>query len=138
MVLAHYAIHASEAEIRMHAQTTLEYGTAPEHLASAAERYGLVGEWERNATIEGLRGALENRIPVIVNWFSTDEGHYSVVVGVDETSVTLLDPEIGAHRTFDHETFMRAWFDFPFPWIQTSSDLRIRWMLPLTKRTTEE
>lgn len=73
-------------------------------------------------------------MPVIVNWFSTNEGHYSVVVGVDDARVVLADPETGKRRSFDHETLMRVWFDFPFPWIKKSSQLRIRYSLALLPR----
>lgn len=134
MVLAYYGIQASEEELGILAKTTLDRGTTPANLARTARSFGLSGSWKRDATIENLKESVEAGIPVIVDWFSTDEGHYSVVIGINDTRVTILDPETGKRRSFPIETFLRVWFDFPFPHIKRSADLRIRWMLALRKR----
>jgi len=134
MILAYYGMTASEKAIGRRAKTTVSCGTSPENIVVAAQSFGLEGRWKKNATINDLRKSFDKGVPVIVSWISEDELHYSVVVGVDDRRVVLLDPETAKRRIFDHERFMRIWLDFPMPWIQKSSQLRIRWMLPLTPR----
>lgn len=134
MVFAYYGTKASQKEIGRRAKTTLAHGTTPANLLAAARSYGFDGQWKKGGDIAGLRAWFDRGVPVIVNWFSENEGHYSVVVGVDDARVVILDPETGKRRSFDHETFMRVWFDFPFPWILRQTQLRIRWMLPLLPR----
>lgn len=134
MVLGYYGTNATEEEIGRRAKTTVSHGTSPDNLLRAARAYGFDGRWKGNGTIADLRGWFDAGVPVIVNWFSTNEGHYSVVVGVDDARVVLADPETGNRRSLDHETFMRVWFDFPFPWIEKPSQLRIRFFLPLRPR----
>ncbi len=64
---------------------------------------------------------MNHDIPVIVDWFShgtepvkgnTANGHYSVVIGVDDKDIYLLDPEDGKERAFKHDEFLRVWFDW--------------------------
>lgn len=131
MVLAYYGTLLSQEEIGRRAKTTLSRGTDPSRLLATAQSYGLSGRWKKESTIMDLRASCARGVPVIINWFSTNEGHYSVVIGVDDVHVVFIDPETGKRCSVEHEVFMRTWFDFPFPWIKTSSQLRIRWMLVL-------
>lgn len=71
----------------------------------------------------------EKKTPVIVNWFSKDDGHYSVVVGIDHKKIYLQDPGIGKIRILDLETFNRLWFDFKAPIFRSKNDLIIRRMI---------
>ena len=130
-VLEYYGIIATEKAIGLRAGTTREHGTSPEHLLVAARSYGLEGSWKRTCSVSDLQEWYERGVPVIVNWFSVEEGHYSVVVGVDKTSVTLMDPEIGATRTFTRADFKRVWFDFTGSFIRKNSDMHVRCILPL-------
>lgn len=130
-ILAFYDREVSEKEITEQIGTT-HHGTPPSKLLQGAWSYGLKGRWRKKATIADLRRAVEEGAPVIVNWFSHDDGHYSVVVGVDDKKVTFLDPEDGKLRSMPHDVFMRVWFDFPSPHIEHRFQLRIRWMLALS------
>ncbi len=132
MVFAYYGVVATQREIGRLAKTTVSHGTSPSQMLTAAHHYGFRGRWKKHSTIADIRAYCEKGVPVIFNWFSVNEGHYSVVVGVTDLRVIFIDPENGKRRSLDHETFMRIWFDFPFPWIKKSSQLRIRWMLALT------
>ena len=40
------------------------------------------------------------------------DGHYSVVIGLDDEYIYLQDPEIGGERKIKRENFMKVWFDF--------------------------
>ena len=131
VVLAFYGREVSEKEIAQQISTT-HHGTPPSKLLEGAWSYGLKGRWRKNSSINDLRRYVEEGTPVIVNWFSHDDGHYSVVVGVDDKKVTLLDPEDGKLHSMPHEVFLRVWFDFPSPYIKYRFQLRVRWMLPLS------
>lgn len=131
MVLDYYGKRLSEKAISLRSRTSLKFGTTPANLLSAAKSYGLTGQWMRQASIRDLRRWFDSGVPTIVNWFSINEGHYSVVIGVDKTSIVLADPETGKRREFSHQEFMAVWFHHPFPWIRKPSELRIRWALPL-------
>jgi len=68
-------------------------------------------------------------MPVIVDWFSADEGHYSVVVHIDKRFAYLNDPELARVRKIDVNTFERVWFDFESDYLRTPKDLILRRMI---------
>jgi ABC-type bacteriocin/lantibiotic exporter with double-glycine peptidase domain len=135
MILHYYGTEASEEEIGAIAKTTFADGTTNENLLLTAQHYGLDGTWQQEGSLAGLRAYIEKNTPVIVEWFSTNEAHYSIVVGADEDQIVLLDPEHGERASFSHIEFMAVWFSFSGPYIQDTSGVRLRWMLPLTKKT---
>jgi ABC-type bacteriocin/lantibiotic exporter with double-glycine peptidase domain len=135
MILHYYGTEASEEEIGALAKTTLEDGTTNENLLLTAQHYGLDGAWKREGSINDLRAYVEKNTPVIVEWFSTNEVHFSIVVGADEDQIVLLDPEHGERESFSHVEFMSVWFSFSGPSIKTTDGVRLRWMLPLIKKT---
>ncbi len=133
MILHYYGIDASEEDIGRVAKTTVEHGTTNDNLLIAARSYGLDGVWHKEATLADLCTHVAQNIPVIVEWFSTNQVHYSIVVGADEDQIVLLNPEHGEQESFTHEEFMSVWFSFSGPFIKTQRDVQLRWMLPLTK-----
>lgn len=140
MILHYYGREVSEEEIAEIAKPTFECGTSTENLLLAAEAFGLAGEWHKGGTLEDLRAYTEKDIPVIVEWFSCDaspdpgEPHYSIIIGVSDTQIFILDPEDGQRYEMSHAKFMSVWFSFSGFYIQEQSDVRLRWYLPLTKR----
>lgn len=131
MILHYHGKEMTEEEIGIVAKTTREDGTTNENLLLAAQYYGLDGAWKQEGTIADLRAYAEKDIPVIVEWFSTNEVHYSIVVGADEDQVVLLDPEKGERESFTPFEFMSVWFSFSGAYIKKNSDVRLRWYLPL-------
>jgi predicted double-glycine peptidase len=83
--------------------------------------------------VSDLQKLLKKGIPAIVDWFSTDEGHYSVAVGVDKSNIYLQDPELGRIRKMKREDFQRVWFDFPGDCIKSKKDLIVRRMIVIYK-----
>lgn len=79
-------------------------------------------EIKNQSSFEDIQDYLSKKTPVIVNWFTrgridyndsqVPDGHYSVVVGLDNTSIYLQDPEIGKIRKIEKNDFMKVWFDF--------------------------
>lgn len=130
MVLGFYGIKKSENELAKLTDSTIEAGVEAGRLLEAAHSLGLEGYIKDDASIEDIREqVLGKSRPVIVNWFSKDDGHYSVVVDVDNENIYLLDPELGYVRAMRLKKFYRVWFDFPGEFIRSCDDLTIRRMV---------
>src|SRR3989338_3141324 len=122
MVFDYYGIEKSEQEIAKLAGTTDELGTDDQGIKKAAEKLGFKVEIKNKGIFEDIQKWLDEKVPVIVNWFTRGradyedsevaDGHYSVVVGLDEEFIYLQDPEIGKLRKIAREDFIKVWFDF--------------------------
>lgn len=122
MVFDYYGIEKLEAEIAKLCGTTEELGTDDQGMKKAAESIGFKVEIKDNSTFEDIQKWLHKKIPVVVNWFTrgridyteeeVSDGHYSVVVGLDDEFIYLQDPEIGKLRRIKRDDFMKVWFDF--------------------------
>jgi predicted double-glycine peptidase len=87
-----------------------------------AERFGLTCVFKEHAEYSDIEHWLTKNIPAVVDWMSPGrkdapegempDGHYSIVVGLDESHIYLQDPETGGLRTIPRDEFMRVWFDF--------------------------
>lgn len=113
MVLSYYGIEKSQNTLGRLSGCTVAHGTTGKGMVRAARLCGMHARIYDKATIDDLRRYIQQGIPVIVNWFSVNEGHYSVVVDVTRDSIVMQDPEVGGVRRLDIPTFMRVWFDFP-------------------------
>lgn len=131
MVLEFFGVQISESRLAGLSGCTPARGVSAQKLVKAARRFGMKGIVKDSSTLADIRHfILRKRIPVIVDWFSTNDGHYSVVVDITQTHIVLQDPEIGRKRTMDLRTFNRVWFDFPGDAIQ-KKQLNIRRMIAI-------
>lgn len=114
MVLAFWGIKKSEKELAVACNHTYEKGCQGEDMVRAAKQFGFDATIKNGADIKELKSLIDLGIPVIVDWFCGDipEGHSSVVVGVDEYYVYILDPWIEDMRLVPINDFIRCWFDF--------------------------
>jgi predicted double-glycine peptidase len=96
-------------------------GCTNEDAVKAFKIYGLQAEIKQNCTLAQLKTHIKKGIPPIVDWFTggvapspgtAPNGHYSIVVDVDDKHVHLMDPEDGEIRKLYIEDFMRVWFDW--------------------------
>jgi predicted double-glycine peptidase len=127
MVLAYYGVRATEQELGRRAQTTVRRGTTGERLVRAARALGFQAYLKDRVSLAELRRlVVKQRVPVIVNWFSEDDGHYSVVVHLDRKNIYLNDPELKRVRKLDLLTFRRVWFDFDGDFFRSPKDLILR------------
>jgi ABC-type bacteriocin/lantibiotic exporter with double-glycine peptidase domain len=102
-------------------------GTAATDLLKAARYFGLTGVVQSKATIDDLRWYVgEQKIPVIVNWFSENDGHYSVVVRITAEHIYLRDPEFSTIRKMTLKNFDKIWFDFDGGFQNPKLRLRVR------------
>lgn len=109
-------------------------GVTGSAVVKAAEELGFTGFVKDSAELEDIRKFLDRKIPVIVEWFSEDDGHYSVAVGMDKENIYLQDPELAGLRKFDLETFRRIWFTFGGGFMRNKDDLILRRMVVIEKK----
>lgn len=126
MVLEFYGVKKSEAELVKLSGADRLHGATGEELVEAAKKLGFIAELRDNCELDDIRHYLEQGTPVIVDWFSHDDGHYSVVVDMDEENIFLQDPEVGSLKALDHVTFKRVWFDFEPDFLTNPSQIIIR------------
>ena len=136
MVLDYWGVDKSEEEVSRMCNRNPELGTDDTSIKKVAELYGLKAEIENNSSFDSIQSWLDRGIPIIVNWFTrgradygneeVPDGHYSVVVGLDDDYIYLQDPEIGGLRKLDRNDFMRVWFDFKADRIRSWGDIILR------------
>ncbi|MDO8599284.1 MAG: cysteine peptidase family C39 domain-containing protein [bacterium] len=129
MVLRYYGIAASEDDVAARSGCSRRNGVDAESLVDVARSFGCTGAIHDIATIRDLRAHVVAQTPPIVDWFSEDDGHYSVVVGIGRRAITLLDPAFGGFHVMPIRRFHRVWFDFPGEFIRSRDDLCIRRMI---------
>lgn len=111
MVLAFYGRAVAEEMLAPLLGTNDVMGTERDRMSEIIKHHQLVPYERTDATLEDLRHMINNRMPVIVRHLDDEEDsdHYSVVVGVDETHVTLNDPWFGANRKHELSDFLIHW-----------------------------
>lgn len=122
MVLEYWGIDKSEKEIADLRAEPESHNTTDQDIKNIAESFGLKVEIKNNSSFDEISIWLEKEAPVIVDWFTRGrsdysnsevaDGHYSVVVGLDDEYIYLQDPEIGGERKIRREDFVKVWFDF--------------------------
>jgi len=133
MVLDFFGIKKSEKELIKLSGASREKGVGAKGLLKAAKKLGLKSFIKDFADFSDIKKYLAKEIPVIVDWFSQDEGHYSVVVGLDQKYIYLQDPQIAKIKKIDLKTFKRVWFDFPGQFLKRKNDIIIRRLIVVFK-----
>jgi len=129
IVFDYYGVETSEKKIAKAAKAFKDKGTGSVGLMKAAKHFGFTAEIKDDCSFFDLKKFLDQRIPVIVDWFLEDDGHYAVVSGLNEKEIILMDPAIGKERKISLAKFYRIWFDFPGEYIETKKDLILRRIL---------
>lgn len=143
MVLAYYGVDQPEEKLAQELGTQPGPGTSPEAIVSVAKQYGFEVVVKGNSSFDDIASWLSQEVPVIVDWFSsgvtegeTADGHYSVVVGLDDIYIHLQDPELGRLRKFTRADFLRVWFDFPGDFLQSPNDLVLRQLIAISSHSS--
>lgn len=135
MVFDYYGKEVSEKEIAKAAKTTIKEGTSIENMARAAKHFGFNAEHKENSSVKEMHKlVIRKKIPVIANLFAEDEGHYTVIVGIDKDNIYMIDPEEGYRKKYSLEVFKRIWFGFKKTHLTSCNDLRIRPIIVVTKK----
>jgi len=112
MVLSAYGINKSEKYLAKATKSSRTGGCYEKDMIAAAKEIGFKGYVKQQSSIKELRDLASKNIPVIVDWFSPEEGgHYSVVVGFTKNKITLADPHFGELKTHKIDWFEERWFD---------------------------
>ncbi len=134
MVLEYYGIKKNEKELAKLSGAKSTKGVSAEGLLKAARALGLKGFSKDFSDIKDIETYVINkRIPVVVDWFYYDDGHYSIVVDIDEENIYLRDPQFIKVRKMDIDTFKRVWFDFPGEFLRSKDDIIIRRIIVVYK-----
>ena len=142
IVLGYYGLDKSEKELAQLCKVDKNLGVDDEKIKRSAEALGFKVRIKNNGSFKDIEKWLDKNVPVIVNWFTKGrqdysesevaDGHYSVVIGLDEKYIHLQDPEIGKIRKLKREDFMRVWFDFKGEYMR-SDELIIRQLIAIFK-----
>jgi predicted double-glycine peptidase len=123
-VLGYWGRDIGEEDIREMLNTNEESGTYPDDIIRVAQALGLEADYKENMTLADLEGYVAQGIPVMVDcqaWRSVSQyneswadtwhnGHWVVVIGIDESNVTLEDPYIlGDRGIMSREEFEARW-----------------------------
>jgi ABC-type bacteriocin/lantibiotic exporter with double-glycine peptidase domain len=133
MVLSYFGVEKGEMSLVRLSKCSKDKGATSENLLKAAKKLGFKGFIKDYSDFKDIKRFLKKKIPVIVDWFSIEEGHYSVVVRVDGKKIYLQDPELGRLKVMNLKEFKTVWFDFPGPFLKSRKDLIIRRMLVIYK-----
>jgi len=128
----------TDVELARICGTDPDLGTTNEAFLEIVKEFGLESVVTEPATYEDVADWLKKGVPVVVDWFSPGpkemveeempDGHYSLVIGLDDENIYLQDPEIGHMRTISRKQFFRVWFDFTTDWIEHKDNMVLRWM----------
>jgi len=142
MVLDYYGVRRTEKELAKMAEWNKVLGIDDKGIKKTAEKLGFKVIIKNNSNYKDIQNWLNKDIPIIVNWFTrgrndyseseTADGHYSVIVGLDDKFIYLQDPEMGKLRKIKRDDFMRVWFDFKGSYLK-SNELIIRQIIVIYK-----
>jgi predicted double-glycine peptidase len=123
-VLAYYGQEVREDRLMHQLACDPQQGTHPEALLRVARSYGLKAELREGMRLEDLEGLLREGVPTLVcaqawrgqsqppwreDW---EDGHYMVVIGLDEKRVYLEDPSLlGSRGYIERDEFVERWHD---------------------------
>ncbi|MFH1968616.1 MAG: C39 family peptidase [bacterium] len=142
IVLDYYGVSKTEKELAKMAGLKKGLGIDEKGINRTAEKLGFKVKIKNNSSFVDIEKWLKKGVPVIVNWFTrgrndypeseTADGHYSVIMGLDDEFIYLMDPELGAMKKIKRNDFMRVWFDFKGQYLK-SNELIIRQIIAIYK-----
>ena len=122
IVLDYYGVDKTEKELTDTTAIIEGIGWCDRDIAHVAESLEFKVEIKNESSFNDIEKWLKKGVPVIVDWFTRGrkdysdsevaDGHYSVVIGLDDEYIYLQDPEIGGERKITRGDFMKVWFDF--------------------------
>ena len=143
ILFSYYGVEKTEQELTQLCGVDKDLGTDDKTIKKVAEQLGFKVEIKNFADYDHIQTWLENGVPVIVDWFTRGrsdyndsevaDGHYSVVMGLDDDNIYLQDPEIGGMRTIARDKFMSVWFDFTGDRIEAWDEMVIRQIIAIYK-----
>jgi predicted double-glycine peptidase len=112
-ILHFYNTHEELEDIAKNIGATEEHGIEAEDLLSGAKKYNLKGYIKNNSSFKEVEKLLKENYQIIVEWFSNDDSHYSVVSDINDTEIEIMDPSVGEYKIITQKEFAPIWFTFP-------------------------
>lgn len=136
MVFGYFGLKLTEKKLVEISGCSKSRGIGAEGLVRVAQALGFRARIKDFSDLKDIEEWVNRkRIPVIVDWFAFEAGHYSVVSGIDKENIYLEDPSLGHRRAMKLATFKRLWFDFPTDYLKSKNDLIIRRMIIIDRCT---
>ena len=112
MVFHFYRKVFSEEELIEKLKTDKDIGTQHQAMIDLARTEGFYVYVNNGSSLEEIIGLNSKNIPVIVNYIEpdSDEGHYAVVVDVEEDKIVLNDPWNGEKFKMNLDDFEKRWY----------------------------
>jgi predicted double-glycine peptidase len=124
-VLARWGVAEREDRLMKRLHSTPEQGTHPDDIVRGAREFGLKAELHEGLELSDLEAALGRGLSVIVDlqawrekedrpWTELwDDGHYMVLLGMDEKNLYFEDPSLLGSRGFiPRREFLDRWHDY--------------------------
>ena len=89
-VLSYFGVEKGEMSLVRLSKCSKDKGVEAENLLRAAKKLGFKGFIKDYSDFKDVKKFLKKKIPVIVDWFSVDEGHYSVIVGINDKKIFFM------------------------------------------------
>jgi ABC-type bacteriocin/lantibiotic exporter with double-glycine peptidase domain len=113
MLFSYFEKNYTEKQLAAFCFSTKKDGTNYKGMINCVKKAGGFAFVKKNGTIKELEYFIKKeKLPVIINWFDEDDGHYSVVVDIDKKNIITIDPINGKERLLDKKIFPNIWFDF--------------------------
>jgi len=143
MVMDYYGVHhsmrwwANSTAVKCTKRGTIVpiYGCSEYKFMKTVKTRGFHAAVKDHSSIAEVARLLQQKVPVIVDWFSPEEGaHFSVVVGLTKKYIFLVDPHFGMMRKHQLSWFLERWFDaVPYP-LKRIEDVILRRMIVVRSR----
>lgn len=125
-ILNYYGIEAREDSLAELFGTTEESGTSPQQIVAGFASFGLEAILKVDTSLEDLSANLRDGIPTMVaiqawldpfpavdwsaNW---EDGHWVIVIGMDDRNVYFEDPSLlGTRGWMPKDEFLARWHDY--------------------------
>lgn len=123
-VLGYWGRDIGEEDLREMLNTNPDSGTYPDDIIRVAQELGLRPEYRENLTLADIEASVGEGVPVMVDcqaWRSVSEqneswadiwgdGHWMVIIGLDDAKVYFEDPYILGTRGFmSRQEFLERW-----------------------------
>lgn len=111
-ILAYYGMHQSEEEVAQLIGATHENGCDPIDIIEGAKKAGFEVEYKQHSDLQELKKLVQNGTPVIVQWYSPEEGgQYSVLFGYENNVLFITNPFTGHVRKINEVEFIERWYE---------------------------
>jgi hypothetical protein len=125
-ILSYYGIDTREDLLAQKFGTTETSGTSPAQIIAGLESFGLVAVMKEDTTLDDLRSNIQQKTPTMVaiqawlekypppDW-NTDweNGHWVIVIGMDDSNVYFEDPSLlGSRGWLSQPEFLARWHDY--------------------------